>query len=451
MNGHSMTKITSSFMKALALSAVFALGSSVATGVFAAEAEKAEKKEEPKVSKAVAKPLKAAQDALQAKNYPEALAKLQEAQNTAGKTPYDEHVMNELYGVTYVRQSQFADAAKYLEPGLNDGFLPEAEIPNRVRALAQVNYQIKNYDKAIEFGNRAIKGGFADDDMYTLVGQAYYIKGDFKGTEKFLNEYVDTQVKAGKQPKEQTLQLLMSSCVKLDDQSCTTNSLEELVSYYPKTEYWQNLLYSLFQQEGQTDKSLLHVYRLASEVDVLKRQEDYTEYTQLAIEAGSPGEAVSILEKGTQKNVFTDARNADKAKRLLESAKKQAETDKANEALTAWLAVRDDCPHLAAATLRDPAGAAALFIGRNGTRFSAQAVWKALRLRSLKAGLPAPVHPHMLRHSFASHLLQSSSDLRAVQELLGHANITTTQVYTKLDFGHLSKVYDAAHPRARRK
>jgi len=325
-----MTKITSSFMKALALSAVFALGSSVATGVFAAEAEKAEKKEEPKVSKAVAKPLKAAQDALQAKNYPEALAKLQEAQNTAGKTPYDEHVMNELYGVTYVRQSQFADAAKYLEPGLNDGFLPEAEIPNRVRALAQVNYQIKNYDKAIEFGNRAIKGGFADDDMYTLVGQAYYIKGDFKGTEKFLNEYVDTQVKAGKQPKEQTLQLLMSSCVKLDDQSCTTNSLEELVSYYPKTEYWQNLLYSLFQQEGQTDKSLLHVYRLASEVDVLKRQEDYTEYAQLAIEAGSPGEAVSILEKGTQKNVFTDARNADKAKRLLESAKKQAETDKAS-------------------------------------------------------------------------------------------------------------------------
>ena len=330
MNGHSMTKITSSFMKALALSAVFALGSSVATGVFAAEAEKAEKKEEPKVSKAVAKPLKAAQDALQAKNYPEALAKLQEAQNTAGKTPYDEHVMNELYGVTYVRQSQFADAAKYLEPGLNDGFLPEAEIPNRVRALAQVNYQIKNYDKAIEFGNRAIKGGFADDDMYTLVGQAYYIKGDFKGSEKFLDDFVDSQTKSGKQPKEQTLQLLMSSCVKLDDQSCTTNSLEELVSYYPKTEYWQNLLYSLFQQEGQTDKSLLHVYRLASEVDVLKRQEDYTEYAQLAIEAGSPGEAVSILEKGTQKNVFTDARNADKAKRLLESAKKQAETDKAS-------------------------------------------------------------------------------------------------------------------------
>ena len=93
----------------------------------------------------------------------------------------------------------------------------------------------------------------------------------------------------------------------------------------------------------------------------------------------------------------------------------------------------------------------ALFIGRHGTRLTAQAIWQRLKQRSLKAGLSTPVHPHMLRHSFASHLLQSSSDLRAVQELLGHANISTTQVYTRLDFQHLAKAYDAAHPRARKK
>jgi integrase/recombinase XerC len=122
---------------------------------------------------------------------------------------------------------------------------------------------------------------------------------------------------------------------------------------------------------------------------------------------------------------------------------------KAAEALAAWLAVRDECSALEAALLRDPASAAALFIGRNGLRFSAHSVWKQLRARSLKAGLAAPVHPHMLRHSFASHVLQSSSDLRAVQELLGHANITTTQVYTRLDFQHLARAYDAAHPRAK--
>ena len=94
---------------------------------------------------------------------------------------------------------------------------------------------------------------------------------------------------------------------------------------------------------------------------------------------------------------------------------------------------------------------AALFIGRHGTRLTAQSIWQRLRRRARLAGQAAPVHPHMLRHSFASHLLQSSSDLRAVQELLGHANIQTTQVYTRLDFQHLAKAYDAAHPRARRK
>jgi len=93
----------------------------------------------------------------------------------------------------------------------------------------------------------------------------------------------------------------------------------------------------------------------------------------------------------------------------------------------------------------------ALFIGRNGTRLSAASVWQRLQRRSQLAHTSAPVHPHMLRHSFASHVLQSSSDLRGVQELLGHANISTTQVYTRLDFQHLAKAYDAAHPRAKTK
>jgi integrase/recombinase XerC len=92
---------------------------------------------------------------------------------------------------------------------------------------------------------------------------------------------------------------------------------------------------------------------------------------------------------------------------------------------------------------------AALFVSRRGTRLSPSQVRARLGQLARAAGLPTHVHPHMLRHSFASHLLQSSGDLRAVQELLGHANIGTTQVYTKLDYQHLAKVYDAAHPRAK--
>lgn len=109
-------------------------------------------------------------------------------------------------------------------------------------------------------------------------------------------------------------------------------------------------------------------------------------------------------------------------------------------ALEAWLAARSGWERAA--------DSPALFVGARGTRLSVQHIRLRLKQRSRAAGLATPVHPHMLRHSFASHLLQSSGDLRAVQELLGHASITTTQVYTRLDFQHLAQVYDKAHPRA---
>jgi integrase/recombinase XerC len=110
-------------------------------------------------------------------------------------------------------------------------------------------------------------------------------------------------------------------------------------------------------------------------------------------------------------------------------------------AVAAWLAVRPA-----------PAdGSAALFISSRGSRISARVIQLRLKAHGQTVGTPASVHPHMLRHSFASHVLQSSGDLRAVQEMLGHSSITSTQVYTALDFQHLAKIYDQAHPRAKLK
>ena len=111
-------------------------------------------------------------------------------------------------------------------------------------------------------------------------------------------------------------------------------------------------------------------------------------------------------------------------------------------AVREWLAVRGE---LAAA------GELALFVSQRGTRLSPRSVQVRLAEWARRRGMPVHVHPHMLRHSFASHLLESSGDLRAVQELLGHASLSTTQVYTHLDFQHLASIYDKAHPRARRR
>ena len=114
----------------------------------------------------------------------------------------------------------------------------------------------------------------------------------------------------------------------------------------------------------------------------------------------------------------------------------------AREAILAWLNVRPACAR---------ESEQALFVNRSGTRLGARAIQQRVAVWAQRQGLGRRVHPHMLRHSFASHVLESSSDLRAVQELLGHADISTTQVYTHLDFQHLAQVYDNAHPRARRK
>jgi len=145
--------------------------------------------------------------------------------------------------------------------------------------------------------------------------------------------------------------------------------------------------------------------------------------------------------------VSLDIGDVDFDERMVRVTGKGAKTrvlpvgDKAITALNAWLQVRPQQLHRTET---------AIFTGRGGKRLGARAVQQRVKDRARRQGIPGDLHPHTLRHSFASHLLESSGDLRAVQELLGHADISTTQIYTHLDFQHLAQVYDSAHPRARK-
>ncbi|MBM0104318.1 tyrosine recombinase XerC [Steroidobacter sp. S1-65] len=142
---------------------------------------------------------------------------------------------------------------------------------------------------------------------------------------------------------------------------------------------------------------------------------------------------------------LTDIDLADRTVRVLGKGSKTRVVPvgrHAVEAITRWLQERTKVAGI---------GNTALFVGAQGERINPRSVQKQVAAWARRQGLGVHVHPHMFRHSFATHLLESSQDLRGVQELLGHANIATTQIYTHLDFAHLAKIYDAAHPRARKK
>lgn len=290
-----------------------------------AAAYAADKAQQP--SPKVGKPLHEAQEDIKAKKYAEALGKIKEAQGVDKKTPYDEHVINDLLAFVLIKTNDLPGAAKAMEAEIDDGMTPAGEVPQKIKALAEIHYQLKNYDKSIEFGNRAIKGGFADEGIKTIVGQSYYLKGDYKSAQKYEDNLVDQEIKAGETPKNEQLMLLYSACQKANDDACTEKALEKMVTYYPKPESWAQLLFNVRRQVSGNEANLMETYRLMFDTDVLKDPGDYSEMAGLCLDGGSPGEAQKVLQRGLDRNAFNDQRTKDRAQRMLEAAKKRAASD----------------------------------------------------------------------------------------------------------------------------
>jgi len=290
-----------------------------------AAAYAADKAQQP--SPKVGKPLHEAQEDIKAKKYAEALGKIKEAQGVDKKTPYDEHVINDMLAFVLIKTNDLPGAAKAMEAEIDDGMTPAGEVPQKIKALAEIHYQLKNYDKSIEFGNRAIKGGFADEGIKTIVGQSYYLKGDYKSAQKYEDNLVDQEIKAGETPKNEQLMLLYSACQKANDDACTEKALEKMVTYYPKPESWAQLLFNVRRQVSGNEANLMETYRLMFDTDVLKDPGDYSEMAGLCLDGGSPGEAQKVLQRGLDRNAFNDQRTKDRAQRMLEAAKKRAASD----------------------------------------------------------------------------------------------------------------------------
>jgi hypothetical protein len=295
------------------------------------EAAAADQKPKATNSKKGATALKAIQEDVNSKRWHDALTKLQALEAESGLTPYDQHAMYQFFYLTYYNLKDYSNTAKYMEKELGDGFLDESQTGKLVRDLVGVEFNAKNYDKAIEYGQRAIHEGVADDQVNTVLSATYYIKNDYKNALKYSDIVIDAEIKKGDMPKEQELQIAVSACEKLEDQKCSTRELERMVAYYPKPDYWAQLVFALFQTDEAkaSDAVTLNIYRLEYDVDAMQKPQEYSDMARLAMEQGSPGEAVRILQQGFAKNVFVDAKDRERNQRYLDNAKKQAAADQA--------------------------------------------------------------------------------------------------------------------------
>jgi tetratricopeptide (TPR) repeat protein len=182
----------------------------------------------PHVTPALSAPLRAARDALRAERYADVLANLKEAEANPKKTPYDEHIINVLAGAAYARTNNYADAEKAFEAQVNDGFTNASDLPRIVKAVVAINYQLKNYDRATEFGNRALDQGVEDDELYTFVSQAYYLNSQYDAVRKFLGKRIESLKMQGRGVPPSYFQLVISSCVKLYDYACVAAYSKQL-------------------------------------------------------------------------------------------------------------------------------------------------------------------------------------------------------------------------------
>lgn len=279
------------------------------------------------VSKGIAKTLQSAQNASKARKWSACLSDLRQAEGTGGLTPYDTYIINELRGFCAFSSGDSGTALRAYEANLSSQYATKASMPGRVKALMQLHYNSKNYGKAIEYGQRAIKEGTADSDVYTLIAQSYYVQNDFKNTRDFTGKWISDQEKRGQTPKQNALNMYVTSCMKLNDAACTSTAFEKLVSYYPNPDAWANLMQALFKNGDEA--SMLHTYRLATEVGAMRSGSDYTEMAQLALEKGLPAEAQAAIEAGFARKAFTDQRDIDRNNRLLTNAKGRVAADKA--------------------------------------------------------------------------------------------------------------------------
>ncbi|PKU22514.1 tetratricopeptide repeat protein [Telmatospirillum siberiense] len=274
----------------------------------------------------VGKPLQAAQELIKQQKYREALAKLREAEAVGDLTEFENGVIEQLRGAAAAGSGDYRTAAKSYEAVLAAG-RPPAEPLKLIQAIAGFYYQAKDYPKAASWVNRYVSEGGSDPQTRALLAQSYYLAGDYTAAGKTLREQIKEEEGAHRPVTEAQLQLLLSTGVKGNDEATTVAALEKLVIHHPTPEYWTELL----RRAGAGGKLGGHFAldrgRLALAVGALSGADAYVDFIELALQAGYPGEAKAVIDKGFGAGILGTGADADRHKRLRDLATRNASED----------------------------------------------------------------------------------------------------------------------------
>jgi len=280
----------------------------------------------------VGKPLQAAQELIKSGKYKEALAKVRDADAVANKNANESLLIERMRIAAASGAGDNDTAAKSFEALAASGKIAPADKARMAESIAGGYYRAKDYARAMQWCQRYFKEGGSSATMRTLLIQSQYLSGDYAGAARELTAEIQAAEKSGTPPAQDRLNLLLNAATQLKDQNSTVFALERLVTYYPKKEYWVDLLSRMQRKPGFSDRLVLDTYRLSLATGSMSAAADYMEMGQLALQAGHELEAKQVVDKGFAAGILGTGAEGERHKRLRDLVAKKIEEANAGAA-----------------------------------------------------------------------------------------------------------------------
>ena len=280
----------------------------------------------------VGRPLQAAQDLVKAQKFKEALAKVRDADAVGGKNAHESYLIERMRIAAASGAGDVDTAARAFDAISGNPKLNSTDKLRMIESLAGGSYRAGNYARAMQWSQRYFKEGGSSSAIRTLLIQSQYLSGDFAGAQRELTTEIQAAERAGSPPPEERIKLLMNAALKQNDTSGYVYAVEKLVTYYPKKEYWIDLLSRLQRKPNFSDRLALDTYRLSLATGSMTKANDYMEMSQLAVQAGHPAEGRQVVDQGFAAGILGTGTEADRHKRLRDLMVKRTEEDKQAQA-----------------------------------------------------------------------------------------------------------------------